>query len=143
MSSAIRHRARNLASKRLAAESATGMNEILGIAPSAGVEQAIQADYPIAGESRTPGFGSITVKNQFKQAAETNNIEPRQTSSMGLGFRDSKQKTTDAIQSDNGNDLLRSSGKSVAEYFAEKMRMKSTTIRKGAVVDQDAENRKA
>lgn len=122
MSSAIRHRARNLASKRLAAGSATGMNEILGIAPSSGVEQAIQAssnsllqDHPIAGESRTPGFGSITVKNQFKQAA---------------------------IQGDNGNDLLRSSGKSVAEYFAEKMRMKSTTTRKGAL-DQNAENRKA
>jgi hypothetical protein len=123
------------------------MNEILGITASA-AEQMMEAssdfqprrEYPVtsyAGQTETRGLGSVSIKDQFKQAAETNNTNAM-IHAMGLGFRSSKYRSIDAVQEDDRNDLLRSSGKSVAEYFAEKLRMKG--VAKGAAALQDAKN---
>lgn len=127
------HRARNLASKRLAAASTTGMNEILGIAPSSLSEQ-------MPGSSSIPFPVLMTPPRQhhISDDINTTNAGDRedQISAMGLGARPSiggglgfgGAKTDSGAKpaTTSGEDLLRKNGKSVAEYLAEKMRMKTT-----------------
>jgi len=110
------HRARNIASKRLAAASAKGMNEILGIASSASADQTGISSVPFPvqiqpprrqSESDTPSGLCAGVRSAFG-------------SSLGLGGLkyDAGTKPT------NGDEFMRKSGKSVADYFAEKLRMR-------------------
>ncbi|KAF8482225.1 hypothetical protein JB92DRAFT_1687270 [Gautieria morchelliformis] len=103
------HRARNLASKRQAAASVTGMNEILGITSS------------------TASSNSSPVNNPPQKLAVRSDASYISGMDLGgLGFRcPTEQEATQGHEAgQDGKELLRKSGKSVGEYFAEKMRMR-------------------
>lgn len=80
---------------------------------------------PSAGDAgRALGLGLSSVNDHVTQAAEADGMDMAQVSQTGLGFHGSRKKRSDETEENRGDDLLRKSGKSVAEYFAEKMRMK-------------------
>ena len=80
--------------------------------------------HPVKGDDEdqasAPGFGSLSPKDHSEQVAGADGTKVLR---LGLGFGSEREKG--AAPKNDGNDLLRKSGKSVAEYFAEKMRMKS------------------
>lgn len=121
------------------------MNEILGISSSTSSRLktdvssipfpvlCLPRDHPAKGdegETSAPGLGLSPVNDYSEQAADDTDIATmglgsHSAFSRSLGFRTTREKITDTSQENEGGDLLRNSGKSVAEYFAEKMRMKT------------------
>ncbi|KAF8588874.1 hypothetical protein K439DRAFT_540963 [Ramaria rubella] len=148
------HRARHLSSKRLASASTTGMNEILGISSTAlSASGTSSTPFPSQGtsawqssqmgvESNDAGFGLMGTRRLLEEAAEANDAHTTSISEMGLGsnptmggglgFRRAKVEimTPESTRGNDANELIRKSGKSVAEYFAEKIRIKKTASHK-------------
>ncbi|KAF8515371.1 hypothetical protein BU17DRAFT_67958 [Hysterangium stoloniferum] len=117
------HRARYLASKRMAATSTTGMNEIRISSSMA----ASDSSSTLFSKQDTP---PNTPNTADRVAQETNDIPYEQPIGLGssfgggLGFRGSKYETPK--QPYETTDLLRTSEKSMADYFSEKILLKTT-----------------
>jgi len=130
------HRARHLASKRLAAVSnSRSMNEILGIATPATPDESFSVTLASATPSgtQTPIIHLVDdgVQTEDKPSADSEESY-RPTMGFGstgfnfgggLGFRKAKEEPSEE-QKNEGDNLLKKSTMSMADYFAEKMKQK-------------------
>jgi len=130
------HRARHLASKRMAAVSTTSMNEILGISSSMAASDSSSTPFPKEDSSfNTPNTDDRVVQDTNDTPYERPTLGSFSSFGGGLGFHGSKIETLRKPY--ETTDLLLKSEKSMADYFSEKMLLKTkkTKVAESAILD--------
>ncbi|KIJ51213.1 hypothetical protein M422DRAFT_776510 [Sphaerobolus stellatus SS14] len=130
------HRARHLASKRLAAISTKGMSEILGVSASASASATESASFTPVFD--TPSGSQTPAVDLGKDGAAPadDSLRPSMMGigamgfsfGSGLGFRKAAQESEEQKKYADDNLFLKST-MSMADYFAERMKRKQAAVK--------------